>query len=86
MEPLVPGAPSAAPPEASSEAAVRELLGAPDRKYERRITKAKQKEYPRRVPADWTKAAYVSSGLVEKLRASIEDQVPRVQVGELSEA
>ena len=97
-----PCAPSAAPPTvaeseaaarqllgapvAESEAAARQLLGAPDRKYARRIAKAKKKEYPRRSEADWTKAAYAASGFIKKLRASVQDEVPRIQAGDLTEA
>ncbi|KAL1511480.1 hypothetical protein AB1Y20_006278 [Prymnesium parvum] len=76
-------APTGSPP--LDEAAVRAILGAPDRKYARRIAKAKEKEYPRRSPADWTKAGYAASGVVEALRRSIKDMVPRIHADTLTE-
>lgn len=67
-------------------AAVRKLLGETPRKYARRIAKAKEKEYPRRTPADWNKARYAESGMIEQIRASIREEVPRIRASDVSEA
>lgn len=70
---------------AAEAARLRQLLGEASAKCERRIARAKQKEYPRRAPADWTKAGYASSGLTERLRQSVADEVPRIRAEELSD-
>jgi len=55
-------------------------------RYERRIARAKAKEYPRRAPEAWTKAGYASSGIVERLRQTIPATIPCIDAGSISEA
>ena len=55
-------------------------------RFERRIARAKAKEYPRRTPEGWIKAGHARSGLVEQLRNTVPDLLPRVSAGEVSEA
>lgn len=73
----VPGATPACFPAAQSDLLAM-LLNEPSDKYERRIARAKQKEYPRRSAADWTRDQQQYSGLIAQLRATIQDTVPRV--------
>ena len=46
-------------------------------RYEKRIARAKAKEYPRRPPEGWTKAGYAWSDLLERLK-KLPDTLPRV--------
>ena len=46
-------------------------------RYEKRIARAKAKEYPRRPPEAWTKAGYAWSDVIERLK-KVPDQLPRV--------
>lgn len=55
-------------------------------RYEKRIARAKAKEYPRRPPEGWTKAGHATSGLVERLQRSVPDTVERIDAGAVSEA
>jgi hypothetical protein len=61
-------------------------LAEPREKFERRISRAKSKEYPRRSPEAWTKAGYARSGLVERLSQTAPDDIERVDAEAISEA
>lgn len=54
-------------------------------RFERRIARAKAKEYPRRSPEAWTKANYAASGLVDHLRETVPDLIPRIDAASISE-
>jgi histone arginine demethylase JMJD6 len=54
-------------------------------RFERRIARAKAKEYPRRSPDAWTKANYAASGLVDHLRETVPDLIPRIDAASISE-
>uniref|UniRef100_A0A7S2FTJ7 Cupin-like domain-containing protein n=1 Tax=Haptolina brevifila TaxID=156173 RepID=A0A7S2FTJ7_9EUKA len=62
------------------------LLASDRERYERRIARAKAKEYPRRTPEGWTKAGYANSGLIEQLSRTVPDLLPSVNANALSEA
>ena len=58
----------------------------PTEKFERRISRAKTKEYPRRSAEAWTKCDFHSMGSVEKLRKEVVDAMPRIDASLVSEA
>ena len=55
-------------------------------RYERRIARAKAKEYPRRAPEAWTKSGHAASGLVEHLRETIPATIQSIEAASLTEA
>ena len=71
-------------PSAAHADLLAHLLNDPSEKYERRISRAKQKEYPRRSAEDWTREQDKYRGLAERLKANIPDTVPRVDGGALA--
>ena len=88
-EPVQPGTKADEPVAAAACQAAQSdllavLLNEPSDKYERRIARAKQKEYPRRSAADWTRDQQQYSRLAARLRATIPDTVPRVDGATLS--
>ena len=69
----------------SSKQLLDELLAEPAERFERRIQRAKKKEYSKRSAEDWTKHDFANSGLVERLRSTIPDTVERCESSELTE-
>ena len=76
--------PSSSEP-SSSKQLLDELLAEPAERFERRIQRAKKKEYSKRSAEDWTKHDCANSGLVERLRSTIPDTVERCESSELTE-
>ena len=66
--------------------ATAHALEEPRDRHERRIQRAKLKEYPRRAPEAWTQAGYAHSGVVEELRCSVPESLERVDADAISEA
>ena len=71
---------------ATAGRAVAAALAEPRERFERRIARAKEKEYPRRTPEAWTKHDYVRQNIVESLRASVVDTLERIHASDLSES
>ena len=66
----------------SPHAALLALIDEPPDRCERRIARAKRKEFPRRNPEDWSKHGYARSDIISHLRTTIRDMVPRVDAAE----
>ena len=69
----------------STSKVLDELLTEPAERFERRIQRAKKKEYSNRSAEDWTKHGCAHSGLVERLRATLPETVDRCDASELTE-
>lgn len=72
-------------PAKSDDLLLAELLSEPAERFERRIQRAKKKEYSNRSADDWTKHNFAQSSLVEELRSTLPDSVERCQASGLSE-
>ena len=60
------------------------LLAEPAARFERRIARAKAKEYPRRSPEAWTAADHAGKGTTAHLACTVADALERVDAGSLS--
>lgn len=61
-------------------------LAEPRERFDRRIARAKRKEYPRRDAAAWTRADYAHSGLIQRLRHSVPDMLERCEASAMTES
>ena len=85
MDTAAPRAALSSAEPSSSKQLLDELLAEPAERFERRIQRAKKKEYSKRSAEDWTKHDFANSGLVERLRSTIPDTVERCESSELTE-
>ena len=70
---------------ATAGRATAAALAEPHERFQRRIARAKAKEYPRRSPEAWTSVGYAHSGLLESLQEEAVDGIERVDAAAISE-